>query len=106
MKSDVTKGEHVECKVVQQKGIVENDLKHPISSEPDWQNVTRVLLTSRKIDRLEEEDLAPAGKIKLQLSSAGHELAQVLLGLALDHPCDAATVYSLATNRIYQIRRS
>ena len=62
-------------------------------AEFDWERIARLGLLSRKIDNLEEQELAPAGKTKLQLSAAGHELAQVLLGLALDHPHDAATVY-------------
>lgn len=59
----------------------------------DWPRVARLLLTSRAIDDLEETELAPAGKITYQFSAKGHELAQILLGLALDHPHDAATVY-------------
>ena len=59
----------------------------------DWPFIARLVLLSRSIDSIEEQRLAPAGKIKLQLSSAGHELAQILLGFALDHPCDAATAY-------------
>ena len=59
----------------------------------DWRSIARLVLLSRSIDSIEEQRLAPAGKIKLQLSSAGHELAQILLGFALDHPCDAATAY-------------
>ena len=31
--------------------------------------------------------------MKYQFSASGHELGQVLLGLMLDHPHDAATVY-------------
>ncbi len=61
--------------------------------EPDWLEVARLVLLSRKIDQIEEEQLAPQGKMKLQLSSAGHELAQVLLGLSLNHPWDAAGIY-------------
>lgn len=60
---------------------------------PDWTLVARLALTSRTIDTLEETELAPNGKITYQFSSRGHELAQILLGLALDHPHDAATVY-------------
>ncbi|MCH7662657.1 MAG: pyruvate dehydrogenase [Chloroflexi bacterium] len=51
------------------------------------------MLTSRTIDEIEENELVGAGKITYQFSSKGHELAQILLGLALDHPHDAATVY-------------
>ena len=59
----------------------------------DWNEIARLALTSRTIDRIEEQELAPAGKITYQFSSKGHELAQVLLGLALDQGHDAAGVY-------------
>jgi 2-oxoisovalerate dehydrogenase E1 component len=45
------------------------------------------------MDDLEVEKLTPQGKVKYQFSAAGHELAQVLLAAALDHPRDAAAVY-------------
>ncbi|NUM43628.1 MAG: pyruvate dehydrogenase [Anaerolineales bacterium] len=60
---------------------------------PDWNLVARLVLTARAIDTLEETELAPNGKITYQFSSKGHELAQILLGLALDQGHDAATVY-------------
>jgi 2-oxoisovalerate dehydrogenase E1 component len=59
----------------------------------DWPAVARLVLTSRRIDELEERELAPAGKVAYQFSAKGHELAQVLLALALDGPHDAAAVY-------------
>ncbi len=59
----------------------------------DWKLVARIALASRTIDRIEEEEFAPQGKITYQFSSRGHELAQVLLGLALDREHDAAGVY-------------
>jgi 2-oxoisovalerate dehydrogenase E1 component len=59
----------------------------------DWPLAARLALTSRTLDNLEETELAPAGKIVYQFSAKGHELAQVLLGLALSHPHDAAAVY-------------
>ncbi|HUF39955.1 MAG TPA: thiamine pyrophosphate-dependent enzyme [Anaerolineales bacterium] len=59
----------------------------------DWIEVARLALTSRSIDRIEEQELAPQGRITYQFSSRGHELAQVLLGLALDRGNDAAGVY-------------
>src|SRR5690242_16312761 len=67
----------------------------PAAREPavDWPEVARLLLTSRALDQLEEEELLAAGKIRYQFSARGHELAQILLGLSLDHPHDAATVY-------------
>src|SRR5215211_7662419 len=59
----------------------------------DWHEVARLMLTSRALDQLEEDELLPAGKIRYQFSARGHELAQILLGLALDYTHDAATVY-------------
>lgn len=61
--------------------------------KPDWLEVARIALLSRAMDQLEETTLAPQGKIKYQFSAKGHELAQILLGQALDHAHDAATVY-------------
>ncbi len=60
---------------------------------PDWHRVARLVLTSRYLDEREVRDLTPAGKIKYQFSSMGHELPQVLLAEALTHPHDAAAVY-------------
>jgi 2-oxoisovalerate dehydrogenase E1 component len=60
---------------------------------PDWTQVARLVLTSRLIDTIEEQELTPAGQVAYQFSAKGHELAQVLLGLALTHPRDAAAVY-------------
>ena len=59
----------------------------------DWAQVARLTITSRTIDTIEENELVPAGKIAYQFSAKGHELAQVLLGLNLSHPKDAAGVY-------------
>jgi 2-oxoisovalerate dehydrogenase E1 component len=59
----------------------------------DWLNAARIMLLSRQIDNLEIERLVPAGKVKYQFSAGGHELPQVLLAQALNHPNDAASVY-------------
>ena len=59
----------------------------------DWLEVTRYVLLSRELDRLEVEKLTPQGLVKYQFSAGGHELAQVLLAQALDHPHDAAMGY-------------
>jgi 2-oxoisovalerate dehydrogenase E1 component len=64
-----------------------------IELQIDWQKVARSVLLSREMDRLEVEKLTPQGKIKYQFSASGHELAQVLMAQALNHPHDAATVY-------------
>ncbi|TAK11676.1 MAG: pyruvate dehydrogenase [Anaerolineae bacterium] len=59
----------------------------------DWPAVARLMLTSRAIDEIEENELVPAGKVTYQFSAKGHELSQVLLGLRLTQGHDAATVY-------------
>ena len=59
----------------------------------NWREVAQWVLTSRMLDYLEETELVPSGKVTYQFSARGHELAQVLLGLSLDHPHDAAAAY-------------
>lgn len=59
----------------------------------DWERVARLVLTSRAMDRLEEERLVPERKVLYQFSARGHDMAQVLLGLRLTHPGDAACGY-------------
>src|SRR5947209_9638500 len=54
-----------------------------VSAEVDWRNVARLVLTSREMDRVEEEELVPARKVLYQFSARGHDMAQVLLGLQL-----------------------
>ncbi len=58
-----------------------------------WREVTLRVLASRLLDELEERELVPQGLVKYQFSAKGHELAQVLLGLHLNHPRDAVGVY-------------
>ncbi len=59
----------------------------------DWEQVAHLVLRSRVLDELEEADLAPTKEVPYQFSAKGHELAQVLLALSLDHAHDAAGVY-------------
>jgi 2-oxoisovalerate dehydrogenase E1 component len=59
----------------------------------DWKEVTHFALLSRSLDNLEVNQLTPQSKVKYQFSAGGHELAQIILALSLDHPHDAATVY-------------
>jgi len=59
----------------------------------EWMKVAKTVLLSREMDRLEVEQLTPQGKVKYQFSAGGHELVQVLMAQALDHPHDAATAY-------------
>jgi 2-oxoisovalerate dehydrogenase E1 component len=54
-----------------------------VSTEVDWREVARLVLTSREMDRIEEQELVPAKKILYQFSARGHDVAQVLLGLKL-----------------------
>ncbi|MBX3049465.1 MAG: hypothetical protein KIT46_09700 [Anaerolineales bacterium] len=63
------------------------------TNSPDWQQVARLVLTSRTIDEIEENELVSRGKVTYQFSAKGHELAQVLLALQLTQGKDAATVY-------------
>jgi 2-oxoisovalerate dehydrogenase E1 component len=54
-----------------------------VSAEVDWREVARLVLTSREMDRIEEEELVPQKKVLYQFSARGHDMAQVLLGLRL-----------------------
>jgi 2-oxoisovalerate dehydrogenase E1 component len=54
-----------------------------VSAKVDWREVARLVLTSREMDRIEEQELVPAKKVFYQFSARGHDLAQVLLGLRL-----------------------
>ncbi len=58
----------------------------------DWARVVRLVLISREMDRLEEQELVPAKKILYQFSARGHDMAQVMLGLHLKDG-DAANGY-------------
>lgn len=58
-----------------------------------FREVARHVLRSRLLDELEERELVPKGLVKYQFSAKGHELAQVVVGLHLTHPQDAAAVY-------------
>lgn len=63
-----------------------------VSADVDWREVARLVLTSRELDRLEEEELVPAKKVLYQFSARGHDMAQALLGLHLKDG-DAACGY-------------
>ncbi|HET9810748.1 MAG TPA: dehydrogenase E1 component subunit alpha/beta [Sphingomicrobium sp.] len=58
----------------------------------NWSRVARLVLTSREMDRIEEQELVPARKVLYQFSARGHDMAQVLLGLQLKDG-DAASGY-------------
>ena len=54
-----------------------------MTAKVDWREVARLVLTSREMDRLEEQELVPAKKVLYQFSARGHDMAQVILGLHL-----------------------
>ena len=58
----------------------------------DWEDVARLVLTSRAMDHLEETILVPEKKVLYQFSARGHDMAQVILGLHL-RDGDAACGY-------------
>ena len=58
----------------------------------DWEEVARLVLTSRALDELEEQVLVHEKKVLYQFSARGHDLAQVILGLHL-RDGDAACGY-------------
>jgi len=59
----------------------------------DWRRAARLMMTSRALDRIEEERLVPDGLVTYQFTSRGHDLAQILLGLRMSNPHDATAVY-------------
>ena len=68
------------------------DLVRFTDADVDWSQVARLVLTSREMDRIEEQELVPAKKVLYQFSARGHDMAQVLLGLQL-RDGDAACGY-------------
>lgn len=70
------------------------DREAATTDEPafSWEEVARLVLTSREMDRLEEEELVPAKKVLYQFSARGHDMAQVIMGLHL-RDGDAACGY-------------
>src|SRR6476620_8956068 len=54
-----------------------------VAIDVDWREVARLVLTSREMDRIEEEELVRARKVLYQFSARGHDVAQVLLGMRL-----------------------
>jgi 2-oxoisovalerate dehydrogenase E1 component len=58
-----------------------------------WREIAYHVQVSREMDRIEEEELVPAGKLRYQFSARGHDMAQVMLGTRLTHRHDAACGY-------------
>lgn len=59
----------------------------------NWHEIARLALTSRTIDLIQENELAPAGEVTYQFSARGHELGQILVGQLLNRPLDAGSAY-------------
>ncbi|MCC5941228.1 MAG: pyruvate dehydrogenase [Balneolaceae bacterium] len=59
----------------------------------DWKRVADLMMLSRAIDNIEENELVPDKKVLYQFSAKGHEVAQILLGMHLTNPKDAASAY-------------
>src|SRR3989337_2620850 len=72
--------------------MAEADAARIAESAVDWRRLVRLVLTSREMDRIEEQELVPAKKVLYQFSARGHDMAQVLLGLQLKDG-DAACGY-------------
>ncbi len=67
--------------------------KSAVIQNYDWQRVAYLILASRAMDNVEEQDLVPQKLVFNQFSARGHDMAQVLLGSLLTHPNDGATGY-------------
>jgi 2-oxoisovalerate dehydrogenase E1 component len=72
--------------------VAEADAAKFTGATVDWGRVARLVLTSRELDRIEEQELVPQKKVLYQFSARGHDMAQVLLGLQLKDG-DAASGY-------------
>ncbi|AUW60281.1 pyruvate dehydrogenase [Sphingobium sp. SCG-1] len=59
----------------------------------DWKRIAYLLALSRVLDAMEEDRLVPEKKVLYQFSARGHDMAQIMLGLSLDQPADAACGY-------------
>ena len=59
----------------------------------DWARVYYHVLTSRRLDDIEETKLVPEKKVLYQFSARGHDVAQCILGQFLNHPCDGVGAY-------------
>ena len=46
----------------------------------DWSRIYYHVLTSRKLDDIEETKLVPEKEVLYQFSARGHDVAQVILG--------------------------
>ena len=76
-----------------QRKTTEKSQSEAVATASDWRRVTYLMHVSRALDDLEENVLVPEKKVFYQFSARGHDLAQILLGLKLTDPNDAACGY-------------
>src|SRR5450631_3774765 len=75
-------------------GSQPNSVSIPKSESKDfWLRVARTVLTSRVIDRIEEQEMAPKGLVTYQFSARGHDMAQAILSELITNEHDGATCY-------------
>ena len=72
---------------------VSSEKMAPLGSIVDWRTVVHRVAVSRALDDLEESTLLPQRKVLYQFSARGHEVTQVLMGLALTGAKDAVGGY-------------
>jgi len=72
---------------------IRNTEQGALDTQIDWRQVARYVQLSRHLDALEETRLVPEKKVLYQFSARGHDMAQVLLGLQLNHRHDAICGY-------------
>ena len=65
----------------------------PLHKTFDWPKVARIMLLSRAMDDLEEQELTPKGQVIYQFCARGHELGQVLLSQLMGYPFDGVGAY-------------
>jgi 2-oxoisovalerate dehydrogenase E1 component len=59
----------------------------------DWLNVAELMLQSRAMDELEENELVPDQEVLYQFSARGHELGQITLGSFINNQHDGVSAY-------------
>src|SRR4029079_2290062 len=67
--------------------------KSAVNPRFDWKRIAYLLLASRGLDDVEENELMPAKQVVYQFSARGHDLAQIILGSLLDGKRDGVGAY-------------
>ena len=74
--------------------------KTSVSAKVDWAKVYYSVLTSRRLDEIEETKLVPEKKVLYQFSARGHDVAQAILGQFINHPNDGVGADIVFTGRV------